>query len=345
MKQYLSIICFLVALNSFCMQLSDVQDPQKRIFQSLAENIRHGIKTGADLDQPFSPYAPERNNPPIIVAALHGFTGLASLLIKHGVNVNVQQGRGCTPLHFAADHNNRPMLKLLLANKAQTEIKAEALHGFTPLHFAAERGNTTIVVDLLLAHADPNARTTNGDLPLTLALKVSGDDADRRTDQIRKNCMYWLLYCGAIPRLVDLSSELVVTSFGRKHALFPELYNLATGYDQIKSQLFQAVNSKNHAGVRCLARSCTLLVQDANGDCPLHHAVRNNDTKMIVLLLLRNKHLIGVRNNLGHTPVHEAANGRQFFIGRFLVPERYPIYDSWTYYFWRFMHVISCGML
>ena len=51
-----------------------------------------------------------------------------------------------------------------------------ATAGATALHYAAQRGHLSIIHELLLAGADPNARRRNGDAPMHSA--VSSGNAD-----------------------------------------------------------------------------------------------------------------------------------------------------------------------
>ncbi|MED6271713.1 hypothetical protein CHARACLAT_023165, partial [Characodon lateralis] len=43
---------------------------------------------------------------PLHVAALHGHSSLAALLIRHGANVNVRTGQNATPLHLASQNSH-----------------------------------------------------------------------------------------------------------------------------------------------------------------------------------------------------------------------------------------------
>lgn len=43
---------------------------------------------------------------PLHVAALHGHSVLASLLIRHGANVNARTNQSATPLHLASQNSH-----------------------------------------------------------------------------------------------------------------------------------------------------------------------------------------------------------------------------------------------
>jgi len=55
-------------------------------------------------------------------------------------------------------------------------VRVGATAGATALQYAAQRGHFSIIHELLLAGADPNARRRNGDAPMHAA--VSSGNAD-----------------------------------------------------------------------------------------------------------------------------------------------------------------------
>ena len=74
---------------------------------------------------------------------------------------------GCveTPLHEAAERGHAEVVKVLLANGAEVNIRND--HGYeTPLHKAASSGRAEVVKELLAAGGDVNARDDEGKTPL-----------------------------------------------------------------------------------------------------------------------------------------------------------------------------------
>ncbi|GAA6214593.1 ankyrin repeat domain-containing protein 27 isoform X1, partial [Lates japonicus] len=51
---------------------------------------------------------------PLHVAALHGHSALAALLIRHGANVNARTNQSATPLHLASQHSHVQVVRFLL---------------------------------------------------------------------------------------------------------------------------------------------------------------------------------------------------------------------------------------
>ena len=63
-----------------------------------------------------------------------GYLEIAQLLLKHGVDVNIRNDDGKTPLFAAAINSHDMIFKWLLANKADPKIEAQ--DGTTPLFWA-----------------------------------------------------------------------------------------------------------------------------------------------------------------------------------------------------------------
>ena len=89
-----------------------------------------------------------------------------------GADVNMRDGEGWTPLHWAAEYSKLPgPAKALI--KAGADVNAQDDDGWTPLHHAAalRQNGIEIVALLLKAGADPNARDHCGlTVPHTVAL-------------------------------------------------------------------------------------------------------------------------------------------------------------------------------
>ncbi len=105
--------------------------------------------------------------PPLAYVARFGKSELAELLLKNKADVNVRDGTGQTPLHWAILDGRKDMVKLLLAKGADVNVADTS--GKTPLHLAVERENKEIVELLLAQGADINAKDTNGITPLARA--------------------------------------------------------------------------------------------------------------------------------------------------------------------------------
>src|SRR5713101_2106293 len=73
-------------------------------------------------------------------------------------------GRGWTPVHYAAHWGQKEVAELLLANKA--DVNAQDNYGMTPLHCAVAQGYKDLAELLLANKADVNAQDNEGVTPL-----------------------------------------------------------------------------------------------------------------------------------------------------------------------------------
>jgi hypothetical protein len=103
---------------------------------------------------------------PIHEAARSGDIKKVELLLKSEPSLVSSRDAtyGQTPLHVAALDDRLDVAKLLLANKA--DVNARANNGSTPLHLAAGKGNKDIVELLLANKADVNAVDNEGWSPM-----------------------------------------------------------------------------------------------------------------------------------------------------------------------------------
>ena len=76
------------------------------------------------------------------LAALHGHTEMAKLLLANGADVNARNTLRLPPLHYAVWNNKKDMVLLLLANGADVDAKDE-IYG-TPLQTAIKRGHSDV---------------------------------------------------------------------------------------------------------------------------------------------------------------------------------------------------------
>jgi len=103
-------------------------------------------------------------------AAANGdIDGVKALLVQ-GVDINVKDDGGRTPLHLASLGGHQELVKLLISKGADVNAKEDRgnLHA-TPLHHAVHGGHRDVVETLLVHGADANIRDRLGQTPLDLA--------------------------------------------------------------------------------------------------------------------------------------------------------------------------------
>ena len=84
---------------------------------------------------------------------------IAKLLLQYGADPNFQQNEGDTPLHFSAFRGDVEMMRLLLENEGNPNIKNKVVRyiqsGRTPLHYAVDCGYVECVTVMIKGDADP----------------------------------------------------------------------------------------------------------------------------------------------------------------------------------------------
>jgi ankyrin repeat protein len=109
------------------------------------------------------------------IACLKGDAVSARILLEHGANPNLHNKAGSTPLHDAALSGNKDVIELLLAraadpNAQDTESKS------TPLHHAASFGRLEAVKMLVEHGADVSLRNAKGQTALQVAVADQQDE-------------------------------------------------------------------------------------------------------------------------------------------------------------------------
>jgi len=88
-------------------------------------------------------------NTPLHIAAELNNKSIAQILLNYHANVNARNHKGDTPLHIVAEKNHAPVAQLLICNKA--DVNALNQHGHTPLYVTTEKDRAS-VAQLLIVH-------------------------------------------------------------------------------------------------------------------------------------------------------------------------------------------------
>ena len=124
------------------------------------------LRHGVDVD-----VQDDENRTPLRVASQSGHCDVVQYLIDHGANVNLKGDGQNTPLNWAAYGGHVDVVRVLLQHNA--DVRTQDQNGRTPLHDAIwgddPKGDYPQVVRLLLEHgADANAMDTRHRTPLHL---------------------------------------------------------------------------------------------------------------------------------------------------------------------------------
>lgn len=245
--------------------------------------------------------------------------GFANVLISHGADVNRKTGEGRsykTPLNYAAESNNIPVAKLLIARGADVEgrgssplssagangdyveiaqllvehgakTNAPSPTGWYPLQTAAGRGNIKVTNYLLAQGADPNAADQAG---FTALYSAAGSDYGLSTAEA-------LLRHGANPNAKNMHGGTALhqaASQGAVKVMQLLLANLADvnaatndGYTPLHGAVSYGKNETRRSAVEVLLKSGANgnAKTSRDGETPFHKAISRGDVEIVKLLL------------------------------------------------------------
>ena len=110
-----------------------------------------------------------------MLAAFHGHTHIARLLLDRGAEVNARDLVGRTSLMYAASGPNQVTVRVLLEYGADP-LTADHAEQFTALMFAAAEGQAEVVRVLLSHGSDPGMVDVDGDTALDFAVRNHDTD-------------------------------------------------------------------------------------------------------------------------------------------------------------------------
>ncbi len=212
----------------------------------------------------------EKGETPLLKAAIEGRNDIAEILLAHKANPNIKdKEHGQTPLHWAAINGNIDLVKSLLAAKANPDIKDKE-SGWAPINWAIEWKNTSMVRALLHAGADPNTQDKNGHAPLHRA--VLGDR-------------------------IDMVNALLAAPF----------VNIHITDKRHRTALYAATDKGNVEIVKTLIQAGVdrNIKNKETGLTPLHLAVRDGNVE-IVKMLLADKANPNTKSITGSLPLNDA---------------------------------------
>lgn len=131
------------------------------------EYINLLLHKGALINEPGN--TPNHLHLPLTLAACCGRRNILELLIQHGAEVNKQNGYRLTALDCAIETRQEAVVRLLLDNRASSNI--ESIHG-SPLLQAVSKEETVITQMLIEAGAHVNYQNTDGYTPLMVAIRM-----------------------------------------------------------------------------------------------------------------------------------------------------------------------------
>ncbi len=125
--------------------------------------LNENFKINANIEDKKSRYTP------LQIAVKNNNIEMVKLLLENHADVNLKDINGCTPLHWAVECNNIEIVKLFIENGAGINAQDETLA--TTLYLSIYTKNIEMVKLLLENGADPNIKDVGGFIPLDVVLK------------------------------------------------------------------------------------------------------------------------------------------------------------------------------
>jgi ankyrin repeat protein len=126
------------------------------------EAVRIFLSSGVDLE-----VKDERGWTPLLIATANGKGSLAQLLINSGARLIVRDINGFTPLHWAAFLGMSNIVVLLVAKGV--DVDSQSKFKWTPLMQACTRGHQTVCSLLIAAGANLELTNSDGSTALEIA--------------------------------------------------------------------------------------------------------------------------------------------------------------------------------
>ncbi|MCJ1463945.1 hypothetical protein MMC07_002555 [Pseudocyphellaria aurata] len=240
-------------------------------------------------------------------------------LLKDGVDINMRDEHGMTPLHHAVCSNSVEdrrvsMARLLLDNGA--EINSKDAGGITELHLAARSGDEKVVELLLMHEAKIEAKDNNGFTALHWAVR------DRQRTMVQL-----LLHHGA--KIKEKTNEDERTALHQAARSGDEkvmklLLNHEVKIDEIDDSGYTALHWAVRYGQVTVAQ---LLLDNGaeinskdiyDGSTELHLAAKFGDEEVVKLLLMRGAKTEEKDDN-GYTALHWAVRAGQVTVVQLLL--------------------------
>ncbi|KAF2678574.1 ankyrin [Lentithecium fluviatile CBS 122367] len=246
-----------------------------------------------------------------------GHFDVVKTLLSHGVSLNAQDSHDLTSLHYAAARGGLSMAKVLLENDAEIDMKTS--DGTTPLHLAATTGQ--LELSQLLISKAANASLDNAGYDAMKSAAQSGftgivclptenginlDKAPMDgTSPIHLAAQYG--YQDTCEFFTTLSFSNLPNKAGWTLLKFAAYGGYLPIVQKLSSLCSPLGGDHSEIVSLFLTHGADISGLTPGGDTPLHAAIRDGAYQILEHLFQHLKPDANIRNSLGQTSLHQAA--------------------------------------
>ncbi|OBT60884.1 hypothetical protein VE03_09675 [Pseudogymnoascus sp. 23342-1-I1] len=242
--------------------------------------------------------------------------------VQHLLGISILDEKdeyGRTPLSWAAENGHKAIVKLLLVNNAEVNLK-DTLYCQTPLSWAAEMGQEAVVKLLLVNSAEINSQDNSGRTPLSWAAEM-GQEA------------VFKLLLEKVPdtNIQDAHTQALSYAAENGHEAISKLLlanyadvNLKDAWLGRTPLSWAAANGQEAVARLLLGNNAEVDSEDNGGKTALSLAVITGEEAIVKLLLVHNAK-VDLEDKFGRTPLEYAIRGEHEAIAKLILEHRAKI--------------------
>ena len=243
----------------------------------------------------------EKGNTPLIISSSLGDLPSVRDLLAYRADVNAANNDGNTALIYAARYNHPQVVRELLkpqTMQAPVDVNAQNKQGQTALYWAASKGYTDVVKRLLAADADPTLAAQDGLVPYAVARQKN-----------RKAVLPWFEkdITEVKNSVIEEDNAALIAQAKAEGRELPSAQEQAAAVTD--ADIFKAAQTGDVELARQVLAQNKAVVFDKNkeGDSPLLVAVLNGQTEMVDFLLTNAARLFeaSAKGNVFHIAVQK----------------------------------------
>lgn len=223
----------------------------------------------------------EKGNTPLIISASLGDVPSVQSLMAYRADVNAANNDGNTALIYAARYNHPEIIRELLkpqTMQAPLDVNMQNKAGQTALYWGASKGYEEVVRRLLAADADPTIAANDGLIPYMIARKNNRGQVlkwfDMDLTQVKNS-------------VIEQDNAALVAQAKAEGRELPQLNQQPQEKPVMDADIFTAAQTGDMDLAKRVVESNKAVVFDKNkaGETPLLVAVENGHKEMVTYLV------------------------------------------------------------